>query len=75
MKLQATAEAGGGYWYFAQGDEVEFQVRSRREADGPIITGRVSEIGTVLGAPYLVVKGRRYMLSDLRTFRNLTMGR
>jgi hypothetical protein len=62
------------YWYVSEGDQIEYQIRSRDEDRAPWYSGRVTEIGTVLGAPYFRVDDGAgvYLLSDLRDFRNLS---
>lgn len=60
------------HWVIAEGDVIEFQVRSRRGKDGPVHRARVVSVGHILGAPaFRTDAGGIHLLSDLRALRVL----
>lgn len=62
------------YWIVAEGDVIEFQVRSSLNANGPVEVGRVVHVGEIIeGAPgFRLYDGRVFLFSDLRVLRNLS---
>ena len=64
----------GKYWIVAEGDVIEFQVRSSLNDAGPVDVGRVVHVGEIIpGAPgFRLDDGRVHLFSDLRALRNLS---